>query len=572
MKKIPQSTLTVLIGITTLCSMQSVVAETENFKWRTVVDNNKNPPGITTEKFFSYNQPSLNDYALVVFRARAKSPTGGQGGGEPTRGVFTRNMLTSRAINTIASTKPNKDVVPGPNNITTPKPATFNEFPAFPRIDKLSNTVAFRAQSQPTWADPVLGKLGGTSGVYANPFNTLKTGVRNLEVTAQFPQYFVPSVALSVGSPQTRFDQFPGAPGISETNRVTFKGNYADNSVSKTGIFSRKNLISNSPVKAIAWTGLNMPDNKGVPTGAKFGSTAPPSTARNQVVFAGFDNEETPTAGGIFHARLDLANPQLKALVAIGMPVPNVTGATFTRFGEALSFDGRYVSFWGAWGTGKLDPVSGGDGWKPVDLTCPKDGNKDVIQSCRDQDNSGTPNDGNYRLFEPTNQGMFVYDTVGKSARMVARTNGVSGFTDFLFWSFTGAPPGVGGGDEGSTEDRELPRWRSSAFAAVNGQDVAFKAKKSKSNGIYFRQKQGSMKTVLDSNMTGNVLDKKTIIVVKNNDGSTTKVPLSQLLITTLGLERDGFRNGRLAISASMADISATYSWAGIYIGEMDDD
>lgn len=81
MKKIPQSTLTVLIGVSALFSMQSVVAETENFKWRTVVDNNKSPPGIATEKFFSYNQPSLNDNALVVFRARAKPPTGGQGGG-----------------------------------------------------------------------------------------------------------------------------------------------------------------------------------------------------------------------------------------------------------------------------------------------------------------------------------------------------------------------------------------------------------------------------------------------------------------------------------------------------------
>ena len=148
MKKIPQSTLTVLIGVSALFSMQSVVAETENFKWRTVVDNNKSPPGIATEKFFSYNQPSLNDNALVVFRARAKPPTGGQGGGEPTRGVFTRNMSANTAIKVIASTKPPSDVVPAPNNITNPKPATFNEFPAFPRIDKLSNTVAFRGQSQ----------------------------------------------------------------------------------------------------------------------------------------------------------------------------------------------------------------------------------------------------------------------------------------------------------------------------------------------------------------------------------------------------------------------------------------
>ena len=136
------------------------------------------------------------------------------------------------------------------------------------------------------------------------------------------------------------------------------------------------------------------------------------------------------------------------------MPVPGVIGAKFTRFGEALSFDGRYVSFWGAWGTGALNPVSGGPGWKPVVLTCPTDGNQDVIQSCLDQDNNGTSNDGIYTLYEPRNQGIFVHDLLEKKTRMIARTNDANTFANFLFWGFTGAPPGVGGGDEGSTDDR----------------------------------------------------------------------------------------------------------------------
>lgn len=95
MKKIPQITLTVIIGVSALCSTQAVFADTEGFKWRTVVDNNKSPPGILTEKYFSYNQPSLNDNALVVFRARAKIPTGGQGGGEPTRGISSLDKITN---------------------------------------------------------------------------------------------------------------------------------------------------------------------------------------------------------------------------------------------------------------------------------------------------------------------------------------------------------------------------------------------------------------------------------------------------------------------------------------------
>lgn len=581
MKNLLRAALSIIIGAQMLFAAQLVLAENINFNWRTVVDNNASPPGIASEKFFSYNQPSLNEGALVVFRSRAKSPTGGQGGGEPTRGVFIRNMsLNNGPIKVIASTAPPTDVVPAPNNITNPKPATFNEFPSFPRIDKVADTVAFRGQSQPTWTDPVLGKLGGTSGVYINPYGGLKTGIRNLEVTAGFTIYQVPSIALDAGSPATRFDQFPGAPAISGINRVTFKGNYNDNSASKTGIFYRNNPTT-ALVNAIAWTGLPMPNKFGVPTSSVFGSTAPPSSVNKQVVFAGFDNEETPTAGGIYHARLE-TNPKLKALVTIGMPVPGVSEEKFTRFGEALSFDGRYVSFWGAWGTGALNPASGGPGWKPITLTCPTDGNQDVIQSCLDQDNNGTSNDGIYTLYEPINQGIFVYDLVEKKTRMIARTtdantiartNDANTFADFLFWSFTGAPPGVGGGDEGSTDDREPPRWRSSAFTAVNQENVAFKAIKSDgSNGIYVRHENDPVTTVLDTRMTGDVLDKNTVIVAENEDGTTVNVPLSQLYIATLGLERDGYRNKRLAISASMADVTATYSWAGIYIGQPVDD
>ncbi len=561
--------------ITLLLAVGALIPEIacgDSFNWRKVVDNNANPPGIATEKFFSYNQPSVNNNGLVVFRARAKKPTGAQGGGEPTRGIFTRNMSTNTAIKVVASTKPPYDVVPKPNNITNPKPATFNEFPAFPRISMASNTLAFRGQSQPTWEDPVLGKLGGTSGVYANPYNILRTGARNLEVDAGFSQFLVPNIALDASSAATKFDQFPGAPAT-EFNRVTFKGNYNDNSASKTGIFYRENITQGTgQVKAIAWTGLPIPNKEGRPTSAKFGSTAPPSAANNQVVFAGFDNEETPTAGGLYHALLGVNPSQLKALVTIGNTVPNAFGAKFTRFGEALSFDGRYVAFWGAWGTGKLDPEKGGPGWTPVVLNCPADGNSDVIKACKDQDKSGTENDGIYTLYVPVNQGIFLHDITSKTTQMIAKTNGVSRFSDFLFWGFSGAPTGAGGGDEGSTDDREPPRWRSSAFAAVSNLNVAFKAKKTNgSNGIYLRNKSGVLSTVLDTQTTGDVLDNTTIIVVKSNDGTTVKIPLSQLKLTSLGLERDGFRNNRLAINAGMADQTGTYSWAGIYLGQLEE-
>jgi hypothetical protein len=38
--------------------------------------------------------------------------------------------------------------------------------------------------------------------------------------------------------------------------------------------------------------------------------------------------------------------------------------------------------------------------------------------------------------------------------------------------------------------------------------------------------------------------------------------------ITSLGIERDGFRNGWLAINAGMADEVTGDSWAGIYVAQ----
>lgn len=42
--------------------------------WTTVVNNDDLAPTGTTETFFSYNQPSINDAGLVAFRARARPP------------------------------------------------------------------------------------------------------------------------------------------------------------------------------------------------------------------------------------------------------------------------------------------------------------------------------------------------------------------------------------------------------------------------------------------------------------------------------------------------------------------
>ena len=80
----------------------------------------------------------------MVFRARSS----GQGGQGPATGIFTRDMATPG--NPIIPVAMRGDEVPAPNTVTKPGPATFNEFPSFPRIDANSGTVAFRGQSTPS--------------------------------------------------------------------------------------------------------------------------------------------------------------------------------------------------------------------------------------------------------------------------------------------------------------------------------------------------------------------------------------------------------------------------------------
>ena len=108
-------------------------------EWSTVVNNTVQFPG-DTRNFNSYNQPSVNDAGLVVFRARTQ---GGQPGGEPSSGILTRDM--SSAGNPIDPIAVRGSAVPQPNNTA----ATYNEFPSVPRIDASSSMIATRGQSQP---------------------------------------------------------------------------------------------------------------------------------------------------------------------------------------------------------------------------------------------------------------------------------------------------------------------------------------------------------------------------------------------------------------------------------------
>ncbi|HLI61896.1 MAG TPA: hypothetical protein VKV05_00755 [Terriglobales bacterium] len=488
--------------------------------WTTVVNNGDVMPG-TTNLFNSYNQPSVNAFGLVVFRARSKG-----GNGEPVHGIYTRNMLVRNSpLNKVFD---RTSEVPQPNN----NAATFIEFPAFPRIDLLSSTLVTRGNSQPVWtytlADGTETKAG-TSGVFVEKDGSYPTAATQLGSVTEFSYFQTPGAVA-----ETKFDQFPGAPAVSGS-RVVFKGNYTEDTLAKTGVYFR-DISSNgglAPTRLIANTSTRIPNQ---PRGGHvtFGSTAPPSAALGFAVFAGFDNEDNPTRGGIYWAPL-IASPSLTTLVGIGSQVPGeANGVTFTKFGESLSFDGRYVAFWGAWGTEVNNKL----------LLCPTDGNKDLIQYCNNQYPYG------YTASVPVHQGIFVYDIL--TTRLAAVAKSPNNYDDFVYWTFSGKVPGVGNSDDG-----EPARWRSSAFTAVSGRlltfQVIFKATKNGVDGIYHTvgPRPTSFTTLVDTTMAGTALD--------------AEAPAGSK-VTAVGIERDGFRLGWLTLTASMLDPVTSESWGGIYI------
>ena len=347
------------------------------FTWTTVVNNSDQMPGAPGERTFnSYNQPSVNVNGLVVIRARSR---GGPPVGPPTHGIYTRDMVVpgSPIVRVLDRTA----LVPQPNNLA----ARFVETPSFPRIDMLSNTMATRGNHQPVWEYTVDNEhtRAGTTGIYTNPFGPLITGASKLGAVPDFEFFAVPGLDAL-----TMFDVFPGSPAVTDTDTIVFKGNYTVRGAGKTGVFYRilapLSLVhSDGPTLALPGgeSRVELIANNThtlIPgTSQVFGSTSPPSAANGHVVFAGFDNEESPTLGGIYLAPLTPypsgGQPALTTLVSIGGRVPGEgVNSTFNGLGEGGAFDGRYVGFWGAWGSET----------RTVRLYCPTEGNKDRIDYC----------------------------------------------------------------------------------------------------------------------------------------------------------------------------------------------
>jgi hypothetical protein len=159
------------------------------------------------------------------------------------------------------------------------------------------------------------------------------------------------------------------------------------------------------------------------------------------------------------------------------------------------------------------------------------------------------------------NQGIFVVDTTNGVVSRIARTG--ENFSDFVYWTFSGKPPGVGGSDE---SDGEVPRWRSSAFSAVSqglkGEFlVAFKSRTgtldpvensyiNPVDGIYVGN-GNQVDAMLDTNTLGQSLDPAAPVGSK---------------ISALGIERESFRGSWFALTATMLEPVSSESLAGIYL------
>ena len=546
--------------------------------WKPVVNRNDVLPE-NGQSFESFTEPSVNRSGAVAF--------GGTSGGvpHPIAGVFLRRMgAVGQPIETLLQRGGD---VAAPNNVENPpfsgQFAGYRMFPWFPRIDADAVMVTSRGTSGPVWRFLLPNGeelFQGTSGVFATSNGSRFTAANMLgdvrdpdTLEPSFPEYSVPNEYEG-----TAFDGFPGSPAMGGSRFVTFKGAWRTYQHSTLhpdyteGLYARDLEFQLDPLVEIVTSDDEIPMPLVLLSNPHFEVIGSPSSSDSRTVFLGTDDANHPHHGGIFLA--DLAEPvvSLVPLVQIGDHVPGLNpGAlatgddTFTQLGETLSFNGRWVAFWGSWGHSHRN----------VHFHCPEEWEVDDAQlakCCHHRYGEG------FEVDVPSNQGIFVYDTdTGVTYPVSLIGDGTSSSKDsiesFVYWKFSGTVlddhgdmlSGGNGHDDGvPVDETELADWRMSTYAAVE-------------SAVSYGGTESEFRVAFKAIMHQHHED--TIFMAQGPDGATpTEIITTGALGSTLDLatpegarivdlamERDSLRDGWFVIAAKMWNHDTHQSWAGVY-------
>ena len=582
--------------------------------WTPVVNRNDLLPD-SSQPFDRFSAPSVNRGGAVVFRGTAGDVP------YPLSGVYLRRMgSTGQPLEPMFVRGGD---VASPNNVESPafsgQFAGYRDFPWFPRLDADAVMATARGTSGAVWRFFLPNGeelLEGTSGVFATANGDRYTAasmlgdVRDPDTLAPyFPEFAVPNEGDG-----TAFEGFPGIPSMGGSRWVALKGawrawthpglNHEDYT---EGLYVRDLQSPFEPLLEIVTTETDIPMPLVVKSQPRFEVIGSPSSYDGQVAFLGVDDDHDPHHGGIYLYTIPqgkgsfgaspLGAPSLTAIVEIGDRVPGfdvatgVSGPTFEQLGEAISFNDRWIAFWGSWGH-KTETIH---------VDCPEEWEVDDPELAKYCQHAHAVSGFHAEI--PRNQGIFVYDTQTDTIVPVAMTHENQGsdaeIENFVFWTFEGTVPqdwdshgghggggggnsftdensfgmgggGGGGGGGGHGEDdgvpvdeTEIARWRPNIYLAIEnalgygGTDQEFRV------AFMGQAHDGHDAIFMASGPSGGT---PTRIISTHDLGSVLDADCPQgARITQLRMEREALREGWFVISATMWNHDTHQSWAGVY-------
>ena len=501
--------------------------------WRPLVNTLDTVPGSTTTKFVRYSAPSINGLLTAVFRAE---------GADGSAGVYARNLNpVSAAKGPLITIAQSGGIVPQPNNLG----ALFDDFSDFPRIDKSASSISLVGLHGPVWtpAPPQLGKSGiFVTDIKKTPLS-LTTAVSQLGSLQGFSKWQVPNAPAG-----TTFDRVTYASNrtIAGVLHVVFRGEYQDGGPQHGVYYRAMDPANTSPIYSLRNTKTSL-----IPGLANtlFGYLSPPSAGGyDTAALIGLDkpivwtSTQNPTWGAVSKMHLT-KNAYFPSYVKLGYKVPGVSGAAyFTRFGDTVSWNGRYILFWGSWGTA----------FKPVKMVCPTEGDPEAIQSCNAKyQTTPTP-----VMQVPVNQAIVIFDDRPKTSRLIDRTNGTG--DDFVFWKYSSADQ----------------TWHPSIQLALDSEANSLP---SPQTWVAFKMRKGVIGPAdgLWSSFSDHIyltvgLNAKTdLLATGTTDGIVLDPKATGMKVVELELEREGLRNKILGVQARMQNLAGSGGLAGIYLSKI---